>query len=150
MNDALRGASSTKERREIKEKFKIDTNKAGNYTDNQMSDKESSNDRGEDNFKPVYNEDSLGGSGDGLPAFPNEPSDNVKAVLVWDGDNDEGRWLEGDPDIYEEDVPKRAVLQYNPDPTEDRFELGTYEVFPVVMCKDGAPINGNILFQGSD
>jgi hypothetical protein len=63
MNKALREVSSTKERREIKEQFKIDTNKASSQTDNQMGVDQDSNQRGEDNFNPSYDETSGGGGG---------------------------------------------------------------------------------------
>jgi hypothetical protein len=61
MNKALRGASSTKERREIKEQFKIDTNKASSQTDNQTGVNQDSNQRGDDSFKPSYYEIPDGG-----------------------------------------------------------------------------------------
>lgn len=64
MNAALRGATSTKERREIKNKFKVNTNKASKQTDNQMGANEDSNQRGEDRFTPTYNGVEGGG---GLP-----------------------------------------------------------------------------------
>jgi hypothetical protein len=72
MNAALRGATSTKERREIKSKFNVDTNKASDQTDNQQGVNEDSNQRGDDNFKPSYDtlgNDSSGGGG-GEAIFP--------------------------------------------------------------------------------
>ena len=66
MDEALRGATSTKERRAIKEEFRVDTNKASNQTDNQQGVNEDSNQRGDDDFIPKFNNvenDSSGGGG---------------------------------------------------------------------------------------
>jgi hypothetical protein len=79
LNDALRNAYSTKERREIKSKFKVDTNKARNQTDNQTGVNEDSNQRGDDNFKPSYNNVENGGGG-GLP-----DGSNINDTIYWDG-----------------------------------------------------------------
>lgn len=79
MNEALRGASSTKERREIKKQFKIDTNKASSQTENQTDVNQDSNQRGDDSFKPSYYEMSDGGGG-GIPGgFAEETLDVVDA-----------------------------------------------------------------------
>lgn len=61
MNTALRNASSSAEKKQIREEFKVDTNKASDQTSNQTAVNDDSNQRGDDNFKPSYYEVPEGG-----------------------------------------------------------------------------------------
>jgi hypothetical protein len=89
-----------------------------------------------------------GGGGAGLPEFPGEePSLEIKAPLIWDAENEEGRWLQGDTDVFDEDVPKVGVLAHNPDPDVDTFSILYYESLSGIVCENGAPIAGKILFE---
>jgi len=88
-----------------------------------------------------------GGGGDGLPEFPGEePSIEIKAPLIWDDDNNEARWLqgetqdEGDPNAYLD------LFAYDPTPSTDTYSLTRFEMLGVIMCKDGSPVEGKILF----
>lgn len=153
MNTALRNATSTKERREIKEEFRVDTNKASDQTDNQQGVNEDSNQRGDDVFKPTY--DTLGndsrGGGSGLPEFPGDaPGIEVKAPLVWDGDEDEARWLKGTTQSVSDPKSYVDVFGYDPTPSSDNFSLYRTEFLEVIMCKDGEPVTGNIFFVEAD
>jgi hypothetical protein len=148
MNDALRNATSTSEKREIKEAFKVDTNKASSQTDNQQGVNEDSNQRGDDDFKPTYNEDSLGGSGDGLPEYPSDIPDvpDFKGILAWSVAEGSALWLQGTPVSPSEEIPYVDVMVYDPTSTVDNFSLQRTEFLSGIICKNGAPINGKIFF----
>lgn len=150
MNEALRGATSTKERREIKKEFRVDTNKASDQTDNQMGANEDSNQRGDDDFKPTFNnvENDGSGGGSGLPAYPGEePSPvAVNTPLVWDDQNGDARWLVGDPQDLSDPKTYLDVFGYDPNPSTDGYSLNRFEMLDVIMCQDGEPVEGQILF----
>ena len=89
-----------------------------------------------------------GGGGGGLPEYPGDaPSDNIKAPLVWDDDNGEARWLVGetvdasDPNTYID------IFGYNPDPANDAFGLVRFEVLDGVICENGTPVSGKVIFS---
>lgn len=89
-----------------------------------------------------------GGGGAGLPEFPGEaPSIEIKAPLIWDADNEEGRWLQGDTEVYDEDVLAVGLMEHDPNPAVDTFSITYYELLDVIICEDGAPVTGKILFQ---
>jgi len=158
---ALGRATSTSQRRAIKEQAdqerkqsgllqNVDTNAPKETTNNRTDVDSDSNQRGTDDFKPSYNQDSLGGSGggSGLPEYPgDDPSINIKAPLIWDGNNGDARWLTGetvpqnDPNVYFD------VFGYDPNPSFDNYSLFRLEVKQVILCVDGEPVTGQILFS---
>lgn len=97
-----------------------------------------------------------GGDGSGLPVFPSDPvsSPNDKGVLVYDGDTEEARWLEGTPESVDPNAnPPFAVLGYDPDDSSDdgeRFSLYRMEIMPVIICQDGDAVEGKIFFAADE
>lgn len=88
-----------------------------------------------------------GGGGAGLPEFPGEaPSVEIKAPLIWDAGNEEGRWLQGETLGGGDDTPYLDLFAYDPSPSIDTYSLNRYEVLDVIICKDGLPVEGKILF----
>lgn len=149
MDEALRGATSTKERRAIKEEFRVDTNKASNQTDNQQGVNEDSNQRGDDDFIPKFNNvENDGSGGSGLPEFPtnNGNAPDFKGILAWSVAEDEALWLQGTPQSPTDPKSYVDVLGYDPTPSTENFSLFRMEFLEVIMCKDGAPVTGNIFF----
>jgi hypothetical protein len=89
-----------------------------------------------------------GGGGSGLPEYPGDaPSLNVKAPLVWDGDNDEARWLQGETQDPADTNDYIDVFSYDPLPAFDQFALTRFEILDVIICENGAPVKGKILFR---
>lgn len=84
MNDSLRNATSTKDRRAIKKQFNVDTNKASSQTDNQSGVNEDSNQRGDDVFKPSYRDDSPPGSIDVVWCVNGEPFEGTANGTIGD------------------------------------------------------------------
>lgn len=149
MNAALRGATSTKERREIKKEFRVDTNKASDQTDNQQGANEDSNQRGGDDFKPKFNNvENDGSGGSGLPDFPtsNPLLPDFKGILSWSVADGAALWLQGTPVAPTEETPYLDVMVYDPASTVDNFSLTRTEFLEVIICKDGEPVTGNIFF----
>ena len=102
---------------------------------------------GIDQITSPLKEDEGGGGGSGLPEYPGEePSLEIKAPLVWDGDNDEARWLVGETQSASDEKSYLDVFGYDPDISEDKFTLARYERLSVIICKDGEPVTGQILF----
>lgn len=100
--------------------------------------------------------DSGGGDGSGLPEFPSDviPNPNSKGVLVYDGDIGEARWLDYGPESVAPDALKPfAVLGYDPDSSTDdglKWSLFRFELMPVIMCRNGEPLSGKVLFYEDD
>lgn len=150
MNAALRNATSTKERREIKQKFKVDANKASNQTDNQQGANEDSNQRGSDDFKPTYNNVENDGSGSGLPEFPGDAPGSWNGVLTWSTAEDDALWMQGDDTAEDsEGEPLPQVMLYDPTPGTQSFSLLGAQLLDVIICQDGEPVEGRILFAES-
>lgn len=127
----------------------VSTNAPTENTLNRTDSDSDSNQRAVDEFRPRYGVGALeGGGGSGLPEFPGaEPSDNIKAPLVWDDGNGEARWLLGetvdasDPNTYID------IFGYNPDPANDAFGLVRFEVLDGVICENGTPVSGKVIFS---
>ena len=88
-----------------------------------------------------------GGGGGGLPEFPGEdPSANIKAPLIWDDDNGEALWLQGETQGPGDDKTYVDIFGYHPDPTIDSFSLVRTELLDGIICENGSPVNGKVLF----
>ena len=100
--------------------------------------------------------DGGGGDGSGLPEFPSDPIPlpDTKGVLVYDEGEGEARWLEGEPESLDPLALKPfAFFGYDPDNSTDdgdRFSLYRLEFLPVIICKNGEPLSGQIPFKEDD
>lgn len=87
-----------------------------------------------------------GGGGGGLPEYPGDaPSDEIKAPLVWDGDNGEARWLQGETQDPADTNDYIDVFSYDPLPAFDKFSLTRFELRDGVICENGSPVNVKIM-----
>jgi hypothetical protein len=92
-----------------------------------------------------------GGGGGGLPEYPGDaPSDNVKAPLVWDGDNGAARWLQGETQDPADTNDYIDVFSYDPLPAFDQFALTRFELRDGVICENGSRINVKIMLIRSN
>lgn len=87
-----------------------------------------------------------GGGGGGLPEYPGDaPSDEIKAPLVWDDDNGEARWLQGETQDPADTNDYIDVFSYDPLPAFDKFSLTRFELRDGVICENGSPVNVKIM-----
>lgn len=92
-----------------------------------------------------------GGGGDGLPEFPGEePSIEIKAPLIWDDLNGEARWLQGEKQGAGDPKTYLDLFAYDPSPSTDTYSLNRFELLEGIVCENGAPIAGKILFIEDD
>ena len=128
----------------------VSTNAPTENTSNRTDVDSDSNQRAVDEFRPRYGVGALegggGGGGSGLPEYPGTaPSLNVKAPLVWDGNNDEARWLQGETQDPTDTNDYIDVFSYDPLPAFDKFSLTRFELRDGVICENGSPVNVKIM-----
>jgi hypothetical protein len=106
---------------------------------------------GIDTITSPLKDDDDSSSGSGLPEYPgDEPSNNVKAPLIWDGNNNEARWLQGTTQSPTDENTYVDVFGYDPEPSSDKYSLFRMEYLEVIICKDGEPVTGNIFFAEAE
>jgi len=153
MNAQLQGASSTKERRSIKSQFgsiyDISTTSIAKPTPHPDTGKRNLRDDVQDfvSRERTIEEPESGGSS-GLPEFPTNNGNvpDFKGILAWSVTEDEALWLQGTPQSPTDPKAYVDVLGYDPTPSTDNFSLFRMEFLEVIICKDGAPVTGNIFF----
>lgn len=94
-----------------------------------------------------------GGGGGGLPSFPTDNGNvpDFKGILAWSVTEGEALWLQGDPNAEDsESNPLPQVMIYDPTDGFKDFSLLGMQLLDVVICKDGAPVNGKIFFKEDD
>lgn len=98
---------------------------------------------------PLKDDEGGGGTGAGLPEFPSDiPAvPDFKGVLMWSVAEEEALWLNGAPVLASDPKTYLDVLAYQPDPATDNFNLIRYESLEVIICQDGEPVTGSILFE---
>lgn len=143
--ELLQGATSTSQRRDIKGGI-YDISTTSTDVDNRQGEGETIDDNSIDSAITHTGGISSSSSG-GLPEYPgNAPSIDIKAPLVWDDINEEARWLVGETQSASDPKTYLDIFGHDPSTSGDIYSLNRYEILDVVICKDGEPVNGQILF----
>lgn len=94
-----------------------------------------------------YDTKSSGGGGSGLPDFPgDDPDDFFSGVLVWDDASNSALWEKGEAQGPLDDGSYADIITYLPHPNEDKWQLQRYDRKTVILCENGEPVEGEILF----